>query len=169
MAFLPANLILIEFIGTTGSTVQLTSDMVGDAITITGVTYSAEKIPEDLNITWSGDSFTFSSKFDNIFDRTLKYLIYKDLNSNVKKYYTVKRFDDVPLDAYGLHEYIAPASDYSFGDFIVNYTSTLSGSGTATWTLTIEHDWDSSNKKFVAIVARGTEYLKAKERYPELK
>lgn len=171
--FTPANLTLVEFIGTTSQTVTINAPTaeppaLQDTFTITNVTYVADKIPGDLNITWSGSSFTFSSKFNDVFDRTLKYLIYKDRNSANKQYFSVKKFEQVPPDVYGLYQYIPPPSDYIFGDFVVSYSSLYSGNGSATWTLTLEHDWASSNKKLIATVNRGTEFVNAKKYYPEL-
>lgn len=172
--FSPANVTLTEFIGTTGTTVSVIAPTavppaLQDSYTITNVTYVADKIPNDLVITWSGNSFTFSSKFGDVFDRTLKYLIYKDKNSSIKQYFTVKRFEEVPVNIYGIYQYDPPSSDFTFGDFVISYNSLYSGSGSVTWTLNLEHDYQASNNKFRAIVARGSEFVQAKTRYPELR
>lgn len=168
--FSPAMLELNEFGGTSGTTVQLVPatavpPALQDSVTINSVTASGG--PSDLSITWSGDSFTFSSTFPDMFNRTLKYLKSIDSSGN-KVYKTATRFSNIDSDYIGLYQYVPPSSNFIDIPFTVNYTGTISGSNSATWLLTIRYNSGYSNTAFSTAVKNGSEYKNALTLYPEM-
>ncbi len=171
--FSPVNLELTEFVGTTGTTVTVIPTTaippaIQDALTITNVVISGPKVPSDISITWVGDTFTFSSKFNDFFARTIKYMTY-DKATNVKKYFSVNSFNKISPNQYGVYQYIPPPLDYMDIDFTVTLSGTESGTTTAVWTLTLRHDYEASNAAFSAAIAKGSGAVQAIKIYPELK
>jgi hypothetical protein len=169
-SFSPAMLELNEFVGTTGTTVQLVPataipPALQDAVTIDSVTASGG--PSDLVISWVGDSFTFSSTFPDMFARTLKYLKSVDENGN-KVYKTATRFSNIDSDYVGLYQYVPPSSNFIDIPFTVNYTGTVSGSHSSSWVLTIRYNSGYSNAAFSTAVKSGSEYKNALNLYPEM-
>jgi len=171
--FSPVNLELTEFVGTTGTTIIVNPETavppaIQDVLTVTNVVISAPKVPSDIVITWVNNTFTFSSKFNDFFSRTIKYLTY-DSTTNIKKYFSVNSFDKIPVNEYGVYQYIPPPLDYMDVTFTITLSGTESGTTTVTWILTLRHDYQASNAAFSAAIARGTQSVQAKKLYPELK
>lgn len=175
--FLPVNLELLEFQGTAGTSVQIipvvaVPPAIQDVLTITNVVTSGwPRVPEDLVITWTGDTFTFSSTFFDMFDKTIKYVIYDENESAstyTKTFYTAKKFTEVPSNQTGVWRYIPPSDEYMDLDFTVTATGTVSGTQTYTWTLTLRYNHTYCNAQFLNLVQTGTEFLNAKTIYPEL-
>lgn len=167
--FIPSTLELNEYVGTTGQSVSI--DVTDDSfpantqtITINSVTVSEEL--SDLNITISGNYFTFSSKFNDIFDRTIKYLIEDD--NLQKKYYSVNGFNEVVSGYTGIYQYVPPTVQFKDVIFTVKYTGSITGQQTATWTMTVRYNSDYSNSKFRELVLSSKGYENAVTLYPEL-
>jgi hypothetical protein len=169
--FIPASdtLEFLEYVGTTGQSVVL--NVTGDpfpantqTITINSVTAS-ESIP-DLVITISNNSFTFSSKFPDFFDRTIKYLV-EDDDFN-KTYYSVNGFNQVDRNYTGIYQYVPPSVQFRDVIFTVTYTGSITGQQTSSWSTTIRYNSEYSNQKFKELVLAGKTYQQATLIYPEL-
>lgn len=168
--FVPANLELNEFSGTTGFTIQIvpataTPPALQDDLTIVSVTSSG--MPSDFQVTWHGDTFTFSSSLNDMFDRTLKYLKSIDENGN-KTYKTASRFNDIDDEYIGIFQYVPPSVEYIDIPFTIVTEGTESGTSTHTWTLTVRYDSSYSNSAFTTLVRQGKEYQNALSMYPEM-
>lgn len=186
---------LKEFVGTTGLTVTLTSPPPiagggeggeGETITysyeVVSVTCSDSHVPTDLVITKSSNTFTIASTFPDMFDRTIKYLVYDEdnvgmeNNYNVKTYLQVSRFQDLPELFTGLYEYVPPAVQTRPVSFTVVYDETSSGilSGSATtrvtdtWTFIIQENWELALTYLKYYARQGTHSRHANTIYPEL-
>lgn len=200
--FVPASgaTTLKEFVGTPGLSVTLTpppapvggggggegGGEVVDTITysydIVSVTCTDSHIPDDLVITFDGDTFTIVSEFPDMFDRVIKYLVYDEdnvgmePNYNVKTYLQVTRFKDLPDLFTGVYRYIPPSVQTRPVSFTVVYDEnafgTLSGSATSrvteTWTFIIEENWELALSYLKYYVKQGTKAKQATQRYPEL-
>jgi hypothetical protein len=167
--FSPANLELYEFLGTTGQTVQIVPTApippaLDDVLTITSVTVNA--FYEDLTITWANDSFTFKSKFDDTFSRSIKYLIQSE--SGTKSFGVATKFIEVPSVITGVYQYIPPSVTYKNIIFTIVADGAISGTNTYTWTLTVRYDFEYSNNAFKNLITSGEDYKKALLEYPEL-
>jgi hypothetical protein len=122
--FSPANLELNEYIGTTGVTVTVspssfTFPMLSQQITITGVTCSNP--PADLQLSWTNNTFTFSSKFEDVFNKTFKYVVYDGV-LNKKTYYTASRISQISPNLTGVYQYIPPGNDLMQISFTISTT-----------------------------------------------
>jgi len=151
---------LVEFIGTTGTVVTVIPRIpiappgIADIYTIHSVNVISGTIPSDLIINISGDHFTIKSKFADMFYRTIKYITQdQDLtvHDNI-----VHRFADVPTHFTGIYQYIPPPSDYMDIVFAVQVTGSVSGSFTSNWTVSLRHDWTSSNTQLATLCSLGT-------------
>jgi hypothetical protein len=176
ITFSPATLDLNEFVGTTGTTVQLLTpvppiaippdeQLIQETVIIDSVTASGG--PSDLVITWSGDSFTFSSTFSDMFSRTLKYLKSVDDSGN-KLYKTATTFSNIDSDYLGLYQYVPPSITSINIPFTINYTGSISGVSSVTWTLIIRYNSGYSNTAFSTAVRNGNGYKNALTLYPEM-
>lgn len=208
IAFSPASgsLELIEFTGTTGTTVTILYEAptggvegatVSGTVTITNVVYGDTVVstPDDLVIDFvEGEStFTFSSKFEDMFYRIIKYLVYDvdnvnlDPNYNIKTYLEAHRFKDLPELYTGIWEFVPSPIQTRSVPFLVSYNAevtttipadpqtglggsseTINESGTATWTFMISEDPEELMKRFLEAVDGGSRYVYAKTKYPEL-
>lgn len=201
----PGALSLLEFIGTTGVTVTAlyeTETSEGGStstgsVVINSVSYAdtVVSMPDDLiiNFTEGSSSFTISSKFEDMFYRVLKYLLYDadnvdlDPNYNIKTYLEAYRFRDLPELYTGVWEFIPSPVQTRLVPFSVNYTATVTTttpadpetglgggsststeSGTVQWTFTIEEDWTEVIRRFLLAVNNGSRVIYAKTKYPEL-
>lgn len=122
--FSPANLELNEYVGTTGVTITMNPDpaifpMLAQQITITGV--SCSNAPSDLQLSWANNTFTFSSKFEDMFNKTYKYVIY-DEPTNKKTYYSVSKISQISPKITGVYQYIPPANDLMEITFTISTT-----------------------------------------------
>jgi hypothetical protein len=176
ITFSPATLDLNEFVGTTGTTVQLLTpvppiaippaiQLIQETVVINSVTATGG--PSNLVITWSGDSFTFSSTFPDMFPRTLKYLRAVDAAGN-KTYRSVTKFSSIESDYIGLYQYVPPSITSINIPFTVNYTGSISGASSRTWVLTIRYNAEYSNAAFSTAVRNGSGYKNALALYPEM-
>ena len=193
ITFNPTNLELTEFVGTTGTTVSLTPD---ESSSIWVYSASASEQVEDLSITTTSSSFTFSSKFEDMFDRVIKYT--SQSTSGVKSFGSVSRFSDLPSDYKGMYQYVPPAVEFKNIIFTVelySYTGEVDpltpevpvdptppwGSSspvgnplydsyrtTQTWTLVIRQNWASSQAALKLAVKNGSGYKAAVAKYPEM-
>ena len=150
---------LVEFIGTLGTVVTVIPRIpvalpgIPDTYTINSVTCVSVPAPSDLVINITGDHFTIISKFANMFNRTVKYLVQdQDLTTH---YYTVNSFAAVPANFTGVYEYTPPPSDYMDVLFAVNVTGSVSGNFTANFTVNLRHDWATSNGQLVNLANAG--------------
>ena len=168
--FSPVNLELNEFEGTTGQTVTITDEVtlpaVPETLTITNVVLSNTERPADFIVTWSGNQFTFISKFEDQFDRTLKFVTQDE--DRTKRFFKVNRFIDIPENYKGLYQYVPPAQDWKEIIFAVTVEGSVTGPATYNWTLTLRHNFQVSNSKFVEYSRKGQEYQQALQSYPEL-
>jgi hypothetical protein len=128
--FTPVNLELTENVGTAGTTVTINPDPVifpalPRTYSISNVVMNYPIQPSDLNITWSGNQFTFRSTFADILPKTYKYLVY-DKDNNVKNYYSVAHAADIPSEFTGLHQYVPPSPNYIEVPFRVTCGGTTS-------------------------------------------
>lgn len=122
--FSPANLELTEYVGTTGVTITINPDpvsfpMLSQTLAITNVTVNPA--PSDLSISWTNNSFTFSSKFGDMFNKTYKYLIY-DNATNKKTYYSVSKISQISPKLTGVYQYIPPGNDLMDVTFTISTT-----------------------------------------------
>lgn len=176
ITFSPATLDLNEFVGTTGTTVQLITpvppiaippaiQLIQETVIINSVTVSGG--PSNLVITWSGNSFTFLSTFPDMFPRTLKYLKSVDAVGN-KSYKSVTKFSSIESDYVGLYQYVPPPITTISIPFTVNYTGSISGVSSLTWALTVRYNAEYSNAAFSTAVRNGSGYKTASTLYPEM-
>ena len=194
---------IVEYTGTTGTTVTASyaaetttppgggaAPTVSGVVKITNVTYGDTVVsaPQDLNITFTpnGTTFTFSSTFDDMFYRVLKYLLYDEDNVtlqepyNVKTYLQANRFKDLPELYTGLYEFVPSPINRRSIPFTISYTATITTtselggsssteeSGTATWTFNVSEDFEVVIQKLLNAVNNGSRYTFAKTKYPEL-
>lgn len=125
-----ATLSLTEGVGSSGATVSITDDL-GSPVGIDSVTCSES--PGDLVISIGTSQFTFSSTFDDIMDRQIRYTV---RGSSGNTYGTVSKLSQLP-PKYDVHQVTsAPESK------TVAFTVTLNTEPPeeATWQLTIESD-----------------------------
>lgn len=199
--YTPASsaLSLTEFVGTSGTTVTLNppapaagggGEGEGETITysynIISVAMNDSHAPTDLQVSFSDNTFTFSSTFPDMFDRTIKYLVYDSDNEGIannrflKTYLQVPRFQDLPELFTGVYEYIPPSVNTRQVAFTVVYDETstiidiLGGSSggttrlTETWTFTIVENWQLAMEYLRHAIVNGTRAKKAISKYPEL-
>jgi hypothetical protein len=178
--FTPTNLTLTEFEGTTGQTVTCNADLAlyaaGTSSSVEIINVVCDNAPKDLNVTWSNNSFTFSSKFGNMFNRVLKFAN-QDANYN-KSFTTTNSLDDIPPDFVGLYQYKPPTKTSLILNFNVtakiNISSTIPAAGlglftvTEQWPLTITYNDSYSNQKLIEIITKASTYKDAITSYPEL-
>lgn len=211
IAFSPASgsLELLEYSGTLGTTVTILYEAptggeggeggaaVSATVAITNVVYADTLVstPEDLILEFvEGEStFTFSSKFEDMFYRIIKYLLYDDDNVNLDPNYNIKtyleahRFKDLPELYTGIWEFVPSPVQTRQIPFSVSYdavittttpadpetglgggSSSSNESGTATWTFTVSEDWEELISRFTQAVNNGSRYKFAQSNYPEL-
>lgn len=189
ITYSPAALELTEFVGTTGTVVTLTPD-VNTVIYIASVTVSPNTSPP-VSVSISNGatkSFTFSSKFPDMFDRVINYVV--QLPDRKKQFKQVTRFVDLPDDYRGVYRYVPPSSDFKEITFTINlysFTDELGspvapwGTGnpvgnqlydsyktTDTWVLDLRQNWESSQLALQEAVKRGSTYAVAAKKYPEI-
>jgi len=188
ITYSPSSLELTEFVGTTGTTVTLTPDS-QTVIYIEKVTTSPSPLtPVTISVSNVGTkSFTFSSNFSDMFDRTIYYV--SQTVDKVKVFNTVKRFVDLPSSYKALYRYVPPSAEtmeiaftitlYSFTG--IGTPSAPWGSGnpvgnptyaayrtTATWILDLRQNWESSQLALQNAVKLGSGYKNAVKKYPEV-
>lgn len=174
ITFSPSNLELMEFTGTAGTTVTMTYDAGAPGATgsptpspaISSVTVTSGNAPSDLVITYTDSSFTFSSAFNNMFSKTIKYLI-QDADAT-KHYYAVNSFSSLPSTFTGVYQYVPPPTITMDIDFEVVVTGLLGADETETWTLVLRYDSASANTALTAAIADGEISKLAVINYPEL-
>lgn len=200
------SLSLLEYTGTVGTTVTIlyeadsgTSEgtTVSGTVAITNVQYADTLVsrPDDLVIEFTeGEStFTFSSKFEDMFYRIIKYLVYDADNININPNYNIKtyleahRFKDLPELYTGIWEFVPSPVQSRPIPFLVSYvanvttttpadpetglgggSSTTTETGTATWTFNIQEDSQELMRRFLEAVNGGSRYIYAKSKYHEL-
>lgn len=215
LTFTPASdsIEFTEYVGTAGTTVTITypTDVWNPAavppvdefttyseIYVYGVTMSLSGIenPTDLNLTFTDNSFTFSSAFGDTFERSISYL-QQGADETKKSYGTVNRFANLPSDYKGLYRYVPPASDFKDAVFTISayefvYDSRDEGGAVApteapwgtnspvgnplydqykttyTWTCILRYNWQSSRVALQQGIANGSGAIKARAKYPEL-
>lgn len=200
------SLQLFEYSGTTGTTVTILYEAptggaegttVSGTVGIKNVVYADTLVsrPDDLVIEFTeGEStFTFSSKFEDMFYRIIKYLVYDadnvDINPNynIKTYLEAHRFKDLPELYTGVWEFVPSPVQSRPIAFLVTYeaqittttpadpetgtgggSTTTTETGTATWTFTINEDPEELMRRFLEAVNGGSRYIYAKSKYHEL-
>lgn len=193
ITFNPTNLELTEFVGTTGTTVSLSADA---ASSFWVYSATASENPSDLVITTTPSSFSFTSTFADMFDRTIKYT--SQNSAGVKSFGSVSRFVDLPSDYKGMYQYIPPSVEFKnivFTVGIYEYTGEVdplnpelpidptppwgtnspvgnpaydSYKTNLTWTLVLRQNWQSSNAALKLAVKNGSGYKAAAAKYPEM-
>ena len=158
--FSPANLEIIEFNGSTQTITMIADDTAPEpANTETFIINNVEfvtksKQPRDLNISWENDTFTFSSSFSDMFDRTIKYII-QDTVTWKTTYGMSSRFVDLPSNYSALYEYIPPSVVFTEYDFKVEATGSVSGDVVQFWTLVVRYNSDISNANLSDYASKG--------------
>ena len=125
-----ATLSFAEVVGTSGTTVSITDDL-GAPVGIDSVTCSES--PEDLAISIGSSQFTFSSTFDDVMARQIRYTV---RGNSGNTYGTVSKLSQLPAK-YDVHQVTsAPESK------TITFTVTLNAEPPeeATWQITIESD-----------------------------
>lgn len=184
ITYTPANQEVTEFVGTESSTVTLLPDA-SSAIYVESVTCSEDI--SDLAISNTETSFTFSSQFNDMFTRVIKFTD-QDSSGN-KSFSSVSRFADLPSTYKGLYQYIPPSvetREITFTISLYSYTDELdptppwgidspignplydSYKTTSTWVLTVRQNWQSSLTALRNAVSSGSGYQAAVSKYPEL-
>lgn len=125
-----STIIFSEGIGTSGTTVSITDDL-GGPVNISSVVCSEQ--PSDLNISIGASQFTFSSLFDDVMNRQIRYTT-RGSTSNV--YGSVSKLSDLPAK-YDVHHVSSPPDSKTIG-----FTVTLNsqGSQVENWYVTVESD-----------------------------
>jgi hypothetical protein len=184
ITYSPSNFEVTEFIGTPSTTVTLSSEE-NASIYIESVSCSEQV--SDLIITNDETSFTFSSTFQDMFPRVVKFTMQD--SGGRKSFGSVSRFIDLPPTYKGVYQYVPPNAE--FKDLIFNISlyyysdETLqtppwdmeSPIGnplydeykvTATWTLVVRQNWQASIQALKTSITSGSGYAEAVARYPEL-
>jgi hypothetical protein len=102
-----------------------------------------------------------------MFPRTLKYLRAVDATGN-KTYRSVTKFSSIESDYIGLYQYVPPSITSINIPFTINYTGSISGVSSVTWTLTVRYNAEYSNAAFSTAVRNGSGYKNALALYPEM-
>ena len=192
ITYTPANLELIEFVGTTSTTVTLVPD-VNSSIYVDSVSCSEDV--SDLVITTTPSSFTISSLFQDMFVRVIKFTMQDD---GIKSFSSVSRFADLPSTYKGVYQYVPPSVEVKnvvFSIQLYSYTGSIDPLNpelpvdptppwgmdspvgnplydayktTETWTLVIRQNFQSSIIALGNAVNNGSGYQQALSQYPEL-
>lgn len=193
ISYTPATLELTEFVGTSSTTVTLVPD-VNSSIYVESISCSEDV--SDLVLTTTPSSFTFSSLFQDMFVRVIKFT--NQGSDGVKSFGSVSRFVDLPSTYKGVYQYVPPSVEVKnvvFSVQLYSYTGEIDplnpelpidptppwGSGspvgnplydsyktTSTWTLVVRQNWQSSIIALGNAVNSGSGYQQAITKYPEL-
>lgn len=163
MIITPLTLTLYEGVGTTGTLVSLTE--VDAEIVVEDVEYihPLGDTYEDMVINLNANTFTFSSKFQDSFNRTIWFLEKQINNTNV--YDEVKGPNFLP-EVYAEVYRVNSPPDTTQVHFNIDYrirymisTEPIVWSEwtyhTANWSLTLKHDWEYTHEVIQNTVANG--------------
>ena len=173
MAFTPVNLEVNEFEGTSFTiTMSANTSAPEPANTETFIINNVELLtkshdPGDLNITLKDNTFTITSRFADVFERTIKYII-QNTKTWEKTYGTAGRFADLPYEYTALIHYIPPSVEFYELDFKVDATGSVSGDVSEIWTLVVRYNNTISNANLMEYAKKSIMNSKASELYPEL-